>query len=274
VSLSTNKLKLKMATDKPIRESQLDIEQVKLAVPALFAYTKKTSKNNKNLIENDTAFWLMMSLKKVPAPDKKPKLVPIPHSLHEQSEVCLITKLPGKQVKEQLKVKGVTCITKVISLVKLRKNYKTFQLKRDLCNQYDTFLCDDRIYHFLPRALGKTFFSRKKEPTPLDLTKMDLSSEIRQTLSSTKLRLGHGSCSAIKVGHSGQSEEEVIENIESAMQYIAMIIPRGWQNIQSLHLKTSESVSLPLYNSLPDIEKTIETEEPPKKKKKEVLQEK
>ncbi len=46
-----------------------------------------------------SSFWLSFS--------------PIPHTLHEQSEVCLITKLPGKQVKEQLKVKGVTCITKV-----------------------------------------------------------------------------------------------------------------------------------------------------------------
>ena len=77
--------------------------------------------------------------------------------------------------------------------------------------------------------------------------------------------------------------------------YIAKIVPRGWNNIQSIHMKTAESVALPLYNSLPDIEtvdkkdkenngdnenKEAEVEdevskeeppaEPPKKKKKRV----
>ncbi len=37
----------------------------------------------------------------------------LPNNFNETSEVCLFSKLPGKQVKEQLKVKGVTNITKV-----------------------------------------------------------------------------------------------------------------------------------------------------------------
>ena len=50
----------------------------------------------------------------------------------------------------------------VISVTKLRKNYKSFQDKRTLCSQYDAFLCDERIYHLIPKAVGKAFFSRKK----------------------------------------------------------------------------------------------------------------
>ena len=51
---------------------------------------------------------------------------------------------------------------KVISLNKLHKNYHSFEAKRQLCSLYDVFLCDDAIYHLLPKVLGKTFFSKKK----------------------------------------------------------------------------------------------------------------
>ena len=99
--------------------------------------------------------------------------------------------------------------------------------------------------------------------------------------------------SAIKVGHAGQTQEDIIENVVAIVSYIAKIVPRGWNNIQTIHLKTAESVALPLYNSLPDIatvvkkkkenngdnenkeaeeEKEVSKEEPPaeppKKKKK------
>ena len=74
--------------------------------------------------------------------------------------------------------------------------------------------------------------------------------------------------SAIKVGHSGQTQEQLIANVIAAVAEIAKIVPRGWSNVQSVHLKTSESVALPLYNSLPDVENVIDSTEPPKKKKK------
>ena len=50
----------------------------------------------------------------------------------------------------------------VISLTKLRKNYKSYESKRQLADLYDVFICDDRIYHLLPKLLGKAFFAKKK----------------------------------------------------------------------------------------------------------------
>ena len=38
---------------------------------------------------------------------------PLPNSFNDDSEVCLFSKLPGKQVKELLEAKGVTNISKV-----------------------------------------------------------------------------------------------------------------------------------------------------------------
>ena len=74
--------------------------------------------------------------------------------------------------------------------------------------------------------------------------------------------------SALKVAHTGQSVEEAVENVVAAVSEIARIVPRGWNNIQSLNLKTTDSISLPIYTSLPEKSLALETSEPPKKKKK------
>lgn len=58
--------------------------------------------------------------------------------------------------------------------------------------------------------------------------------------------------SAIRIGHTDQKSTDIAENIIAAANHIASVIPRGKKNIKSLHLKTNESVALPIYTSLPD----------------------
>jgi len=59
-----------------------------------------------------------------------------------------------------------------------------------------------------------------------------------------------------------------VENVVSAVSEIAKIVPRGWNNIQSLNLKTTDSISLPIYTSLPEKSLAIEDTQPLKKKRK------
>ena len=75
------------------------------------------------------------------------------------------------------------------------------------------------------------------------------------------------------MAHTGQTAEEAVENVVAAVAEITKIVPNGWSNIQSLNLKTTDSVALPIYsslpdNSLPDNSSVAETSEPPKKKTK------
>lgn len=70
------------------------------------------------------------------------------------------------------------------------------------------------------------------------------------------------------MAHTGQTIEQAVENVVSAVSEIARIVPRGWNNIQSLNLKTSDSISLPIYTSLPEKSLAIENSQPPNKKRK------
>lgn len=70
------------------------------------------------------------------------------------------------------------------------------------------------------------------------------------------------------MSHTGQSIEQAVENVVSAVSEITKIVPRGWNNIQSLNLKTSDSIALPLYTSLPENSHIIEDSQPPAKRRK------
>ena len=58
-------------------------------------------------------------------------------------------------------------------------------------------------------------------------------------------------CSSIPVGKISFPANHLQENICEAMKAIVYRIPRGWRNIQSVHIKSVDSISLPVYNSLP-----------------------
>jgi len=259
-------------------EVTVDKKQVKLALTALLAHlqSKKSELKKKDeLFEKEDTLWLLLSFKKIPQVDSKPRKIPLPHPINNEKEICLISKEPGKKVKELLQEKGVTNITKVISLVKLRKEYKTFQLKRQLFSTFDIFLCDDRVFHLASKTLGKEFIKRKKEPLPIRLTVTDIQGEIKKTLQSTLLRMGHGPCTAVKVGSiSKQNEQELLENLLHAIKISASKVPGSWANIQCLHVKTSATCALPIYQSLPEVVppafeiKELEVEKKSRKRKK------
>jgi len=251
-----------MDCEKIVRKGPFKGKQVTLAVSALLAHieeSKKEKKRKDQLFENEDLLWLMVAFKKIPSVEKKPRKIELCNPYNSDKDVCLITKEPGKEVKQKLEEQGITTINKVISLTKLRKEYKTYQLKRELFASHDIFLCDDRIYHFVVKTLGKEFFRRKKEPIPIRLTYKNWKNELDKALNCALLRVGHGPCSAVKIGSiSKQSKKELIENAVRIMTQVGEIIPGKWKNIKCLHLKTSASVALPVYQASPLTDISIE----------------
>jgi len=199
-------------------------------------------------------------LKKIPQKSHiKPIPISIPHSfIKEDSEICVFVKDPQKEYKKQFEEQNVK-VSKIIGVSKLRANYKQFEAKRKLCASYDLFLSDDRIIPLLPRLIGRDFFRKKKQPIPIDITKK-IGDQILRACNSTYLHFGSGPCSSIRVALTNFSTTQIIENIEAVLQVINLKIPHKWKNIQSLHIKTSESIALPIYNSLPESVVRISTE--------------
>lgn len=234
----------------------LDKDQVTRAVNALVKHVKSkgaAAKSGHNeLFEDDQIVWLQVGLKNVPDPKKKALKIEIPNAvLPAEAEICLITKDPQAEFKQLVADKGIKDVTKVIGVSKLREKYKAYEQKRQLCDLYDVFMADERVLPMLPRLLGKTFFEKKKQPISVDLKKKDLAAEIKSAKDATYLYLGLGSCCAVKIGHTGHSTAQIVDNVIKGMEQIVGHVPGKWKNIQSVHIKTADSTALPVFNSLP-----------------------
>jgi len=114
-----------------------------------------------------------------------------------------------------------------------------------------SFLCDERILNFVPKLMGKSFFRRKRQPILVDLTKQDLEKEINSAINSTSLILSGGPCYAVRIGNTSFAPADLEENIIEGIENVAKHIPQGWKNIQSLYIKTTKTICLPIYCSLP-----------------------
>ncbi|KAF9214775.1 hypothetical protein CPC16_009851 [Podila verticillata] len=232
----------------------LDIKQAGKAAKALLGHLEKEGQNKNQLLEEDQAIWLIIATKKFSDASKaKPYRIPLKHSIvAPDAEVCLFVKDPQKDYKRLLEEKQVKAVNKVIGVSKLRAKYKPYEAKRQLCASYGMFLADARVVTVLPKLLGKTFFLKKKQPIPVDMTKADLKKEIARAIGSTYMHQTTGTCTAVKIGLTSMSAAEITANIEAAIPHIIEKIPRKWKNIQAINLKSNESIALPIFNSLPE----------------------
>jgi len=146
-------------------------EQVGKAVASLLKYIKgrKAAKTDKKtpLFVEDEYVLLVVGLTKIPTKGRnKPFRISIPHAIYnrEECDVCYFVKDTAAS-KKKLKAHPVPCIKEVISLEKLRTDYKDFESKRKLCGSFDMFLCESRILPMMPKAIGKKFFVRRSSPS-------------------------------------------------------------------------------------------------------------
>lgn len=78
----------------------------------------------------------------------------------------------------------------------------------------------------------------------------NLQKQVEKVRDSTVLQISSGSCLNIKIGKTSFTEEQVTENIIGGIDHIIKRIPEEWKNVKSISLLTSNSVALPIYNTI------------------------
>lgn len=102
-----------------------------------------------------------------------------------------------------------------------------------------------------------------RQPIPVNLQHTNLKAHLESAVSSTYLHLNAGTCTSVKIGMTGMAAVKLLENLQIALpEIIKCLAPTkrrrteedsgeegdSWGNIQSLMIKTSESVSLPIWS--------------------------
>ncbi|CAI5735953.1 unnamed protein product [Peronospora destructor] len=238
----------------------LDEAQVRRAVLALhtFAAKKNEERTKTPLVEDIEYLSCILTRKLVPAKTSlKPIPITLPHALYDESaEICLFVKDDDKKrIKETLEKDPVQGVTKVMTVKKLRKNFSRFEDKRALAAAYDMFLADDRVLPYLKGPLGTTFFTKKKTPVAVRVSRKNVATSVRLASRRTAFHVSAGVCNNVKVARLNMTPEQIVDNIMVAANSCASLIPKGWNGVQSISIKTNNSVALPVYNALAPLAK-------------------
>merc|ERR1711994_218537 len=94
---------------------------------------------------------------------------------------------------------------------------------KNLAKSYDAFLCSDTLIKQIPRLLGPGLNKAGKFPA-LITHNDDIEAKVLDLKSTIKFQM---------------TEEELAQNVHLAMNFLVSLLKKHWQNVKSLHIKSS-----------------------------------
>jgi len=165
--------------------------------------------------------------------------VKLPHIARNKFNVCIL----GNQAHiDQAKEKGIPHMS-VDDLKKLNKDKK---LVKKLAKKYDAFLASDALIRQIPRLLGPGLNKAGKFPAILAQGD-DMVAKIDEMKMTIKFQMKKVLCLAVAVGDVNMSDEQLAQNINMSINYLVSLLKKQWQNVRSLHIKSTMGKPQRLY---------------------------
>merc|ERR1719392_275384 len=142
-------------------------------------------------------------------------------------KVCL---LGDQQHIDEAKALGIDAMS-ADDLKKLNKVKK-------LAAKYDAFMASDTLIKQIPRLLGPGLNKAGKFPA-LVTHSDNLEQKCLDLKSTIKFQMKKVLCLSVAVGNVGMGEEELVQNIHLAMNFLVSLLKKHWQNVKSLHIKST-----------------------------------
>lgn len=120
----------------------------------------------------------------------------------------------------------------------LKKFNKQKKPIKKFAKKYDAFLASDSIIKSIPRILGPGLNKAGKFPSLLAASD-SMEEKVTELQSTIKFQLKKVLCMAAAVGHVNMPEEEVTANIVLAVNFLVSLLKKNWQNVKSLHVKST-----------------------------------
>merc|ERR1712236_200166 len=153
--------------------------------------------------------------------------VKLKHVPRPKFKVCL---LGDQQHCDQAKSLGLDCMS-ADDLKKLKKVKK-------LAKSFDAFIASDTLIKQIPRLLGPGLNKAGKFPT-LVTHNDDLRQKVDDLKATIKFQMKKVLCLSVAVGNVAMSEDELVQNVHLAMNFLVSLLKKHWQNVKSLHIKST-----------------------------------
>merc|ERR1712045_409966 len=157
--------------------------------------------------------------------------VKLPHVAKPKFNVCIL----GNQAHiDQAKKLGIPHMS-VEDLKKLNKDKK---LVKKLAKRYDAFIASDALIRQIPRLLGPGLNKAGKFPAILGASD-DMQAKIDEMKQTIKFQMKKVLCLAVAVGTVEMSADELAQNTNMSINFLVSLLKKQWQNVRSLHIKSS-----------------------------------
>ncbi|CAK7329116.1 unnamed protein product [Dovyalis caffra] len=165
--------------------------------------------------------------------------VKLPHIPRPKMKVCMLG--DAQHVEEATSI-GLQWMD-VEALKKLNKNKK---LVKKLSKQYHAFLASESVIKQIPRLLGPGLNKAGKFPT-LVTHQESLESKVNEIKATVKFQLKKVLCMGVAVGNCDMEDKQIFQNVQMSVNFLVSLLKKNWQNVKSLHLKSTMGTPVRLY---------------------------
>ncbi|KAK4315506.1 hypothetical protein Pmani_013267 [Petrolisthes manimaculis] len=165
--------------------------------------------------------------------------VKLKHIPKPKMKVCVL----GDQMHiDEAKEMNLPCMS-ADDLKKLNKDKK---LVKKLAKKYDAFIASDALIKQIPRLVGPGLNKAGKFPTMCTHSEK-LNDKVDEIKATIKFQMKKVLCLAVPIGHVDMGPDELVQNIYLAMNFLVSLLKKHWQNVRSLHVKSTMGKAQRLY---------------------------
>merc|ERR1711926_52248 len=216
--------------------SKVPKDTLKDSVAELLKHSLETKK--RNFMETVD---LQIGLKNYdPQKDKRfSGTVKLRHVPRPKFSVCIFG---DQQHCDEAKAKGIP----FMSADDLKKLNKQKKLVKKLARKYDSFLASESLIKQIPRLLGPGLNKAGKFPSLL--THGDnIDDKINDLKSTIKFQMKKVLCLSVAIGNLSMDEDQLVQNIHLAINFLVYLLKKHWQNVRSLYIKSTMGPAQRLY---------------------------
>jgi len=216
--------------------SKLSVASVRGSIKGLLEEANGESK--RNFVET---VELQIGLKNYdPQRDKRfSGTVKLPNVPRPRMKLCILADALDVDRAKQIELEYMT----VDDLKKLNKNKK---LVKKLAKKYDAFIASEALIKQIPRLLGPGLSKAGKFPTPVSHAD-DLPNKVQEVRCTIKFQLKKVLCLGVAVGHAEMNDDQLLANVMLSINFLVSLLKKNWQNVKSLHIKSSMGKPVRLY---------------------------
>jgi len=125
-----------------------------------------------------------------------------------------------------------------MSIEELKKINRNKKIVKKMAKKYSAFLASEAIIRQIPRLLGPGLNKAGKFPSLLTHSD-DMSAKVHELKCTVKFQLKKVLCLGVAIGNVGMTFDQLMANLQLTINFLVSLLKKGWQNVGSLHIKSS-----------------------------------